>query len=78
MKLFQATIYSVNRMCVKGVVVVAKDETQADRLLRKYTGETPVPYKDKLREIEIDFNKPAVIDGFGHGYADSGFSSLDD
>ena len=73
MKLFQATIISGNSCYLETVLVVAEDKEKAHSLLCE-NKKRKVKYTQKLKELEIDFTKPAVIEYVGWGHSDNDYS----
>lgn len=82
MKLFKATIESINSCYVKTLLVTAASKHDAHNLIveskkGKYTQNPRVVYKSELKEININLEMPGILE-VGFSSNDSDFGSLDD
>jgi len=74
MKTFKCTIEANNSCYVQTLLAIAEDEQSAHELICKEEKRTNIKYKDKLKEITIDTQKPIVIQiGFGENDHDNYF-----
>lgn len=74
MKMFTATIVSNNSCYLHTLLVVAEDKEKAhDQLCEQQ--KRKVQYTQPLKELDIDWNKPTVIEyvGWGHSDSDNGY-----
>ncbi len=74
MEIFQATIECSNSCYIETYLIVAKDKTEADKLLCMHE-KRKVKYTRELQTIKIDLTKPNVIPSIGFGYnsSDNGY-----
>jgi len=75
MKLYQATIVSKNSCYVHTLLIVAENKEKAHEQLCENQKKRHIWYTKKLKELDIDMNKPQVIEyvGFGHSESDFGY-----
>lgn len=73
-KLFQVTIECNNSCYVETLLIIAKDKTEAHKLLCEHE-KREVQYKRELKELALDMKKATVIPmvGFGESKSDYGF-----
>lgn len=76
MKIFTATIVSNNGCYLHTLLVVAEDKKKAhDQLCEQQ--KRKVKYTEQLKEVDIDLNKPTVIEYVGWGHTSSDYGSDD-
>jgi len=77
MKLFKATIVSGNSCYIETVLIVAENEKLAHELLTEKK-KRKIEYKSSgLKELNVDFTKPNVVEMVGFGENESNYEGDD-
>ncbi len=76
MKLFQATIISNNSCYVHTLLIIDKDIESAHKQLCEQQ-KREVHYTHQLKELNIDFTKPNIIEYVGWGESESCYGGED-